>query len=43
MARAERLLELIQMLRRHRYPVAGQILADELGISLRTVYAISRR
>src|SRR6476469_3955131 len=38
MARAERLLELIQLLRRHRHPVAGQILADELGISLRTVY-----
>ena len=38
MARAERLLELIQLLRRHRHPVAGQTLADELGISLRTVY-----
>jgi len=38
MARAERLLELIQVLRRHRHPVAGQTLADELGISLRTIY-----
>src|ERR1700687_905355 len=38
MARAERLLELIQVLRRHRHPVAGQTLADELGLSLRTVY-----
>jgi len=38
MARAERLLELIQVLRRHRHPVSGQTLADELGISLRTVY-----
>src|ERR671924_196528 len=38
MARAERLLALIQALRRHRYPVSGQSLADELGVSLRTVY-----
>ena len=38
MARAERLLGLIQVLRRHRRPVSGQTLADELGISLRTVY-----
>jgi predicted DNA-binding transcriptional regulator YafY len=37
-ARAERLLALIQVLRRHRHPVSGQTLADELGISLRTVY-----
>lgn len=38
MSRAERLLDLIQVLRRHRHPVSGQTLADELGISLRTVY-----
>ena len=38
MARSERLLELIQLLRRHRWPVSGQVLADELGVSLRTVY-----
>jgi predicted DNA-binding transcriptional regulator YafY len=38
LARAERLLALIQVLRRHRYPVSGQSLADELGVSLRTVY-----
>jgi predicted DNA-binding transcriptional regulator YafY len=37
-ARSERLLELIQVLRRHRHPVSGQTLADELGVSLRTVY-----
>jgi predicted DNA-binding transcriptional regulator YafY len=37
-ARAERLLGLIQVLRRHRRPVSGQTLADELGVSLRTVY-----
>jgi len=38
MSRAERLLELIQVLRRFRHPVSGQALADELGISLRTLY-----
>jgi predicted DNA-binding transcriptional regulator YafY len=38
MSRAERLLDLIQVLRRHRRPVSGQALADELGVSLRTVY-----
>ncbi len=38
MSRAERLLELIQILRRHRRPVSGAILAAELKISLRTLY-----
>ncbi len=38
MARAQRLLGLLQLLRSHRYPVAGQHLADTLGISLRTLY-----
>ncbi|QXQ06448.1 YafY family transcriptional regulator [Sphingosinicellaceae bacterium] len=38
MSRAQRLLDLIQALRRHRRPVAGAILAEELGVSLRTVY-----
>lgn len=38
MARADRLLALIQILRRHRHPVSGQALADELNISLRTLY-----
>jgi predicted DNA-binding transcriptional regulator YafY len=38
MARSERLLDLIQILRRHRRPVAGAELAGELGVSLRTVY-----
>ena len=38
MARSQRLLELIQVLRRHRQPVSGQALADELSVSLRTVY-----
>jgi predicted DNA-binding transcriptional regulator YafY len=36
--RSERLLELIQVLRRHRHPVSGQTLSDELGVSLRTIY-----
>jgi predicted DNA-binding transcriptional regulator YafY len=38
MSRAERLLDLIQILRRHRQPVSGAGLAQELGISLRTLY-----
>lgn len=38
MPRAERLLDLIQILRRHRRPVSGHALADELGVSLRTLY-----
>lgn len=38
MSRAQRLLDLIQVLRRHRFPVAGTALADEIGVSLRTVY-----
>jgi predicted DNA-binding transcriptional regulator YafY len=37
-SRANRLLDLIQILRRHRYPVSGAALASELGISLRTLY-----
>lgn len=38
MTRAERLLSLLQVLRRHRRPVSGRVLAGELGVSLRTVY-----
>lgn len=38
MSRAQRLLDLIQILRRHRCPIAGAALASELGISLRTLY-----
>lgn len=38
MSRSERLLELIQTLRRYRRPVSGQTLADETGVSLRTLY-----
>ena len=38
MSRAERLLELMQCLRRSASPVSGAALAAELGISLRTLY-----
>ena len=38
MARAERLLTLLQTLRRHRRPVSGSALAVETGVSLRTLY-----
>ncbi len=38
MSRAQRLLNLIQLLRSHRFPVTGARLAEELGISLRTLY-----
>jgi predicted DNA-binding transcriptional regulator YafY len=38
MTRAQRLLALLQALRRRRTPVRGEALAQELGISLRTLY-----
>lgn len=38
MSRAQRLLSLLQMLRTHRFPIAGAKLADQLGVSLRTLY-----
>ncbi|MCA0420153.1 MAG: YafY family transcriptional regulator [Proteobacteria bacterium] len=38
MSRAQRLLDLVQMLRRHRRPVSGRKLAAELGVSIRTLY-----
>jgi predicted DNA-binding transcriptional regulator YafY len=38
MSRAQRLLDLIQELRRHRRPVSGAALADTMGTSLRTIY-----
>src|SRR5258708_25684475 len=38
MSRSERLLGLIQALRRQRRPVRGAVLAQELEVSLRTVY-----
>jgi predicted DNA-binding transcriptional regulator YafY len=38
LSRTQRLFDLIQILRRHRYPVTGKQLADELDVSLRTLY-----
>ena len=38
MSRAQRLMSLVDLLRRHRYPVTGAVLARDLGISLRTLY-----
>ncbi|WP_374332593.1 helix-turn-helix transcriptional regulator [Aestuariivirga sp.] len=38
MSRAQRLLELLQVLGQHRRAVAGQALAEKLGVSLRTLY-----
>ncbi len=38
MSRTERLLDLLQTLRRHRLPVSGHRLATEMGVSLRTLY-----
>jgi predicted DNA-binding transcriptional regulator YafY len=38
MSRSQRLLDLIQVLRRHRRPVSGAALADSVGVSLRTLY-----
>jgi len=38
MRRADRLLRVIQLLRRHRKPVTGARMAEELEVSLRTLY-----
>ena len=38
MSRSERLFELLQALRRRHRPVTGKMLADELGVSIRTLY-----
>lgn len=38
MSRSERLLALLQLLRGHRYAITGTALAEQLGISLRTLY-----
>jgi len=38
MSRSERLLELLQSLRRYRLPVSGKKLAQDLQISIRTLY-----
>lgn len=38
MHRTERLLGLVQMLRRHRRPVTGEAMAREFSVSVRTIY-----
>jgi len=38
LSRAGRLLELLQVLRRHRRPVSGRALAAAIGVSIRTLY-----
>lgn len=38
MARSDRLLSLLQILRRHRRPVTADVLAHELEVSVRTIY-----
>ena len=38
MSRSERLFDLLHVLRRHRRPVSGRVLAEEIGVSLRTLY-----
>ncbi|WP_459205567.1 helix-turn-helix transcriptional regulator [Pseudomonas sp. MLB6B] len=38
MTRTQRLLSLLQILRARRHPVTGQRLAEEMSVSLRTVY-----
>jgi predicted DNA-binding transcriptional regulator YafY len=37
-SRTQRLFDLILILRKHRYPISGKQLAEELNVSLRTVY-----
>lgn len=38
MRRAERLFEIVQLLRRTRGPISGQTIANELGVSKRSIY-----
>jgi predicted DNA-binding transcriptional regulator YafY len=38
MSRSQRLFNLIDVLRRHRRPVIGTVLAEQTGVSLRTLY-----
>lgn len=38
MSRSERLLDLLQLLRRYRQPLSGAVIAADMGISLRTLY-----
>ncbi|MCV2354080.1 YafY family transcriptional regulator [Paucibacter sp. B2R-40] len=38
MSRSARLFELLQLLRRHRHPIQGAALAQQMDVSLRTLY-----
>ena len=38
MTRSERLFAVLQSLRRHRFPVSAAVLAEELGVSVRSIY-----
>jgi predicted DNA-binding transcriptional regulator YafY len=38
MSRSERLFDLLHALRRYRRPVSGKVLAEEIGVSIRTLY-----
>ncbi|GIU65947.1 helix-turn-helix transcriptional regulator [Candidatus Phycosocius spiralis] len=38
MSRSERLFDLLHVLRSHRRPISGKKLADEIGVSIRTLY-----
>ena len=38
MSLADRLLRLVQLLRRYRHPVTASTLAEELGTSVRSIY-----
>jgi len=38
MSRTERLFDLLQLLRSHRYPITAAKLATELEVTVRTVY-----
>lgn len=38
MSRSERLFDLLHAMRRRRLPVSGKVLADEVGVSIRTLY-----
>ncbi len=38
MRRADRLLQIVQLLRRHRRPVTADVMAQELEVSVRTLY-----
>ena len=39
MDRTKRLLDLLLILNERRYPVSGHAIAQELGISIRTLYS----